>query len=51
MKLLWLGYLVYSLGNCAIKLWIETEKLYLGAISSSVDPSGSKNQFMSLIKG
>jgi len=24
MKLLWLGYLVYSLGNCAIKLCIET---------------------------
>ena len=23
MKLLWLGYLVYSLGNCAIKLCIE----------------------------
>ena len=25
MKLLWLGYLVYSLGNCAIKLYIETD--------------------------
>ena len=24
MKLLWLGYLVYSLGNCAMKLCIET---------------------------
>ena len=24
MKLLWLGYIVYSLGNCAIKLYIET---------------------------
>jgi len=24
MKLIWLGYLVYSLGNCAIKLYIET---------------------------
>ena len=24
MKLLWLGYLVYSLGNCVIKLCIET---------------------------
>jgi hypothetical protein len=23
MKLLWLGYLVYSLGNCAMKLCIE----------------------------
>jgi len=25
MKLLWLGYLVYSFGNCAIKLCIETD--------------------------
>jgi len=25
MKLMWLGYLVYSLGNCAIKLCIETD--------------------------
>ena len=25
MKLLWLGYLVYSLGNCAMKLCIETD--------------------------
>jgi len=24
MKLMWLGYLVYSLGNCAMKLYIET---------------------------
>jgi len=24
MKLMWLGYLVYSLGNCVIKLYIET---------------------------
>ena len=24
MKLLWLGYLVYSFGNCAMKLCIET---------------------------
>jgi len=24
MKLLWLGYLVYSLGNCVMKLYIET---------------------------
>ena len=24
MKLLWFGYLVYSLGNCAMKLCIET---------------------------
>ena len=23
MKLLWLGYLVYSLGNCVMKLCIE----------------------------
>ena len=25
MKLLWLGYLVYSLSNCAMKLCIETD--------------------------
>jgi len=25
MKLMWLGYLVYSLGNCAMKLYIETD--------------------------
>jgi len=24
MKLMWLGYLVYSLDNCAMKLCIET---------------------------
>ena len=24
MKLLWLGYLVQSLGNCVMKLYIET---------------------------
>jgi len=24
MKLIWLGYLVYSLGNCVMKLCIET---------------------------
>jgi len=24
MKLLWLGYLVYSFGNCVMKLCIET---------------------------
>jgi hypothetical protein len=24
MKLLWFGYLVYSLGNCAMKLCTET---------------------------
>jgi len=24
MKLIWPGYLVYSLGNCAMKLCIET---------------------------
>jgi non-homologous end joining protein Ku len=25
MKLMWPGYLVYSLGNCAMKLCIETD--------------------------
>jgi hypothetical protein len=25
MKLLWLGYLVYSLSNCVMKLCIETD--------------------------
>jgi len=25
MKLLWLGYLVYSLGNCVMKQCIETD--------------------------
>jgi len=25
MKLMWLGYLVYNLGNCVIKLCIETD--------------------------
>jgi len=25
MKLLWLAYLVYSLGNCVMKLCIETD--------------------------
>ena len=25
MKLMWFGYLVYSLGNCATKLCIETD--------------------------
>ena len=24
MKLMWLGYLVYSLGNCVMKLCIKT---------------------------
>jgi hypothetical protein len=24
MKLMWLGYLVYSLGNCVMNLYIET---------------------------
>jgi hypothetical protein len=24
MKLMWLGYLVYSLNNCTMKLYIET---------------------------
>jgi len=24
MKLLWLGYLVYNIGNCVMKLCIET---------------------------
>jgi len=31
MKLLWLGYLVvYSLGNCAMKLYIETD--FIGTV-------------------
>jgi len=25
MKLMWLGYLVYSLGDCVMKLCIETD--------------------------
>jgi len=25
MKLMWLAYLVYSFGNCVIKLYIETD--------------------------
>jgi len=25
IKLMWLGYLVYSLGNCVMKLCIETD--------------------------
>ena len=25
MKIVWLGYLVYSLDNCAMKLCIETD--------------------------
>jgi len=29
MKLPWLGYLVYSLGNCAMKLCIETGLRYI----------------------
>jgi len=28
MKLKWLGYLVYSLGNCTMKLCIETGVMY-----------------------
>ena len=28
MKLIWLGYLVYSLGNCVMKLYIETDLIY-----------------------
>ena len=28
MKLMWLGYLVYSFGNCAMKLCIETDLSY-----------------------
>jgi len=31
MKLLWLSYLVYSFGNCTMKLCIETPKALLGA--------------------
>ena len=38
MKLMWLGYLVYSLGNCVMKLCIETglralAQVVLGSIS------------------
>jgi len=29
MKLIWLGYLVYSLGNCIMKLYIETGLTFL----------------------
>jgi len=28
MKLMWLGYLVYSLGDCDMKLYIETTALF-----------------------
>jgi len=29
MKLIWLGYLVYSIGNCDMKLCIETSLIQL----------------------
>jgi len=35
MKLIWLGYLVYSLGNYAMKLCIETD---LRPVSVGVSP-------------
>jgi len=35
MKLLWLGYLVYSLGNCIMKLCIETG--LRGEVEADVD--------------
>ena len=37
MKLLWLGYLVYSLGNCAMKLCIETGITSSKASSDQLD--------------
>jgi len=39
MKLIWLGYLVYSLGNGAIKLYIETgliEMVYMTDCANKV---------------
>jgi len=35
MKLMWLGYLVYSLGNCAMKLYIKIDLISLMTPSSS----------------
>ena len=32
MKLMWLGYLVYRLGNCVMKLCIETGLKHLGGV-------------------
>jgi hypothetical protein len=36
MKLMWLGYLIYSLGNCAMKLYIETGLKVQPCLCSSV---------------
>jgi len=33
MKLMWLGYLVYSLGNCVMKLCIETDLMNMFVMS------------------
>jgi len=33
MKLMWLGYLIYSLGNCAMKLCIEIETDLITAVN------------------
>ena len=33
MKLIWLGYLVYSLGNCVMKLCIETGLILIHRLS------------------
>ena len=41
MKFLWLGYLVYSLGNCVIKLCIET-----GLSISLVSCESNSNSFV-----
>jgi hypothetical protein len=38
MILLWLGYLVYSLGNCVMKLCIETNLTYDGHVASDRAP-------------
>ena len=37
MKLMWLGYLVYSLSNCATKLCIETG-LTVGSLTTFKTP-------------
>jgi len=39
MKLLWLGYLVYSLGNCAMKLCIETGLKFSHGIRAPLHPT------------
>jgi len=36
MKLLWLGYLVYSFGNCAMKLCIEMHQNEPGELDGSL---------------